>query len=141
MKNKPVIIWEKWVDPFGFDDQQEDDLDSEYTDSYDDEEELLQESLKPKKIKCQIINTPFGLVPINENTASTKIFNFWSGHTNFSITVAIANIIENTDGVETLNVFTRYRFRIGIGKAFKDSFVMRAINNNVYNYLNINVSK
>jgi hypothetical protein len=67
--------------------------------------------------------------------ASSEIFNFWTGHSNFPITKKISDIIENTDGVETLNIFTKYRFRIAIGKSFKDSIVMTNINNNVYEYL------
>lgn len=129
-----TIIWEKWKDPLGFDDQENDDLDSVQESDYDDiyEDKPV---IKNKKIKCQLIHTPFGVIPINENTASSEIFNFWTGHTNFAITKNIADIIEATDGVETLNVFTKYRFRISVGKAFNDSNVMRTINENVYIYL------
>ena len=73
-----------------------------------------------------------GIIPITENTASNKIFNFWLGHTNFDITKDIALLIEETTGVETLDIFTRYRFRISVGKAFDDSSVMRNINKKVY---------
>jgi hypothetical protein len=134
-----IIIWEKWKDPLGYDDQEETDLDSDNTDIYNEDSDEYEidngNTAKIKKIKCQLISTPFGLIPVNENTASSEIFNFWTGHTNFAITQAISNIIEETDGVETLNVFTKYRFRIAIGKAFNDSAVMREINNNVYSYI------
>lgn len=73
---------------------------------------------------------------MNENTASGKLFNFWMGHTNFDISKKIAQIIERTDGVETLDIFTRYRFRISIGKAFNDSETMRNINKTIYGELN-----
>ena len=76
-----------------------------------------------------------GMIPMNEHTASGKIFNLWVGHTNFNITPGVANTIEETDGVETLDIFTRYRFRISAGKAFTDSVVMRSINTRVYNFL------
>jgi len=89
--------------------------------------------MQNKKIK--VIATPMGIVPINENTASGKIFNFWIGHTNFNITKYIADIIEKTDGVETLDIFTRYRFRIGIGKAFTDSRVMQHIQESIYSFM------
>lgn len=135
-----IIIWEKWKDPLGYDDQEEVNLDPEdsniYNDDIEDEDEIDHgHPAKIKKIKCQLISTPFGLIPVNENTASSEIFNFWTGHTNFAITQEISNIIEETDGVETLNVFTKYRFRIAVGKAFNDSAVMREINNNVYSYI------
>jgi hypothetical protein len=134
--NKPLVIWEKWKDPLGFE-EQEDTFSKNNKDYYNEEEDTIfeDEITKTKKIKCHIINTPFGMIPVNENTTSTNIFNFWSGHTNFPITNVVSDIIENTDGVETLNVFTKYRFRIAVGKAFNDSIVLRNINNNIYNYL------
>jgi hypothetical protein len=58
------------------------------------------------------------------------------GHTNFDISKKIAQIIERTDGVETLDIFTRYRFRVSIGKAFDDSETMRNINKTIYSELN-----
>jgi hypothetical protein len=76
-----------------------------------------------------------GIIPINENTASGKIFNFWLGHTNFDITKKIFDIIEKTEGVETLDIFTRYRFRISVGKAFTDSVVMKDIQESAYEQL------
>jgi hypothetical protein len=57
------------------------------------------------------------------------------GHTNFDITRRVAETIEITEGVETLDIYTRYRFRISVGKAFEDSMVMRTINKNVYKEL------
>lgn len=134
MNTKPIVIWEKWKDPLGFEDQ-EDSLDHTHKNSYDEEDLEEEELVKTKRLKCHIINTPFGMIPINENTASTNIFNFWSGHTNFPITQTISDIIESTDGVETLNVFTKYRFRIAVGKAFNDSLVLRNINNNIYGHI------
>jgi len=134
--NKYVIFWEKWKDPFGYD---EDNKQSNILDNppdYDDDPEppaYAEQSYK--KIKCKIIETPFGIMPFNENTASSEIFNFWTGHANFPVTLDIANIIDNIDGVETLNIFTKYRFRIAIGKAFIDSDIMRNINKSVYAYL------
>lgn len=135
--HKYKIIWEKWKDPFGGD-PEDDLLSQEDTDDneYDDEEDKVKDVLKgAKEVKCKIIITPFGAIPYTENTASSKIFNFWTGHANFSITKNIAEIIEDTDGVETLDIFTRYRFRISVGKAFQDSTVMRSINNQIYSFL------
>lgn len=139
MINQHKIIWEKWKDPLGYDDQEviesEGSLDHPEMIDEDDEENHTFIDKKIKKIKCHMITTPFGIIPINENTASSEIFNFWTGHSNFPITKEIADIIENTDGIETLNIFTKYRFRIAVGKAFIDSEVMRSVNHNVYNFL------
>jgi hypothetical protein len=132
--NNNIIIWEKWSDPFGSDENF-----SELSNRFEDDSEYGEDSYVYQKIisqnKYPIIATPFGIIPITESTSSSKIFNFWTGHANFSITKKISDIIEYTDGVETLSIFTRYRFRISIGKAFKDSDVMTNINNNIYYYL------
>jgi len=87
MKN--IIIWEKWRDPFGFEDNdmsEADDSSSQENDS-DYEDTTVK---KTTKIKTNIINTPFGMIPITETTDSCKIFNFWAGHTNFAITNQIS---------------------------------------------------
>jgi len=139
-KSEYTIIWQKWKDPFGEKDD-DIDIDEEYSNFFDEENEdeyldqksKVDELLNNKQIK--VIATPMGIVPINENTASGKIFNFWVGHTNFNVTKHIFKILENTDGIETLDVFTRYRFRIGIGKAFNDSAVMKNIQESIYSHL------
>lgn len=145
--NNNNIIWQKWFDPFGLDDNFEipnemsDDFDNFSDDILDEEDagsssiaEQMDNYLSSKKFKgkVKVIATPMGIIPLNDNTASNKIFNFWVGHTNFDITFNVASIIEHTEGVETLDIFTRYRFRVGIGKAFDDSIVMRNINNRIY---------
>lgn len=131
------IMWQKWSDPFGSDDIDllNDSMDSMYyndeaEEEPDDDSNNTIEMNQNKKIR--VIATPMGILPLTENTSIGQIFNFWVGHTNFDITKKIASIIENTDGVETLDVYTRYRFRVGIGKAFIDSDIMRNINDNVY---------
>jgi hypothetical protein len=134
------IIWQKWIDPFGRDEEAFDfdpyvgDYENDEEIDTDDENEELKIQKNPQAIKA--IATPMGIIPFNDNTASGKIFNFWMGHTNFDISKNIVNIIEKIDGVETLDVFTRYRFRIAIGKAFDDSQIMRNINKKIYNELN-----
>lgn len=140
-----MIVWEKWRDPYGSDDtseiskmisnmiQQQDDNDD--SENQDDETENKNSLETVVRGKIPMMITPIGLIPYTENTAASHIFNFWTGHSNFNITKPICDIIETTDGVETLDIFTRYRFRVGIGKAFKDSDVMRIINKNINEYL------
>lgn len=132
--NKTLIIWEKWIDPFGnntddiewngFQNKKNDD--DEYYDSYSDTNEKI-----PRYQKFNAIVTNMGIIPYNEHTDCSKIFNFWLGHTNFSITKQIAKILEEIDGVETLDIFTRYRFRVGFGKAFNDREVINNINTTI----------
>lgn len=133
-----LIIWQKWIDPFGEDDISDiEEAESKYVeDEYDSYDNENGKKSKPNIAKAmKVIATPMGIIPLNENTASGKIFNFWVGHTNFDITQAVCRIIEESHGVESLDIFTRYRFRISIGKAFNDSQVMTSIQNSVYNYL------
>lgn len=136
-----LIIWQKWMDPFGEDDDTEiQDIEPTFFDednTIDEEEDKkIKKDLKSiKNNSIRVMSTPMGIIPVTENTASSKIFNFWVGHTNFNISKKIAQIIEDTDGVETLDIFTRYRFRIAIGKVFTDSSVMKNINDNVYEHL------
>ena len=54
-------------------------------------------------------------------------FDCWIGHTNFNITTLIKNKLNEVDGIEVLNVVSRYRFFIGIGKMFKFSDVRKDI--------------
>lgn len=136
----PLIVWEKWVDPFGFDTDNEItdpffDDESETEENTDTETELVEHHFIKKTKNIRVISTPMGLIPMEETVPSGKIFNFWTGYTNFSVTKNIAYIIEKTDGVESLDIFTRYRFRVGVGKLFEDGEVMRNINSKVYDYL------
>jgi hypothetical protein len=138
MNNQNIIIWQKWQDPFGekdSDDLEQTEYDKFFSEEGTDEElENIKSDIFDKK-QIKVIATPMGIIPINENTASGKIFNFWLGHTNFDITKKIFDIIEKTEGVETLDIFTRYRFRISVGKAFTDSVVMKDIQESAYEQL------
>jgi hypothetical protein len=137
-----LIVWQKWFDPFGEDDAEQTEVHPQtYESEEDDETDFYEDSIQPQPLAKPIkaIATPMGLIPYNENTASGKIFNFWVGHTNFTITKDISKILEKIDGVETLDIFTRYRFRISVGKAFDSSRVMKKINDTIYDYLENNI--
>lgn len=144
---KPSIIWQKWVDPFygTENDSTHETLDEmleepSYIDDTNESEDsdIVNESKQTiySKERIKAIITPMGIIPMDEYSASSRIFNFWIGHTNFSISQDILDIIDTSDGVETLDIFTRYRFRIGIGKLFKPSEVMSDINHEVIKFLN-----
>ena len=147
MSKDNIIIWQKWLDPFwGDEDIEEDAMEqpeedmwsdsTEYPGEYSTDIEDKKNDSFPSKIKMtKVIATPMGLIPVNENTASGKIFNFWVGHTNFNITKSISAIIEKTPGIECLDIFTRYRFRIAIGKAFHSSEVMKNVQDSVYEHI------
>tara|TARA_R100000084_G_scaffold97150_1_gene51064 strand:+ start:131 stop:550 length:420 start_codon:yes stop_codon:yes gene_type:complete len=136
MSNK--IIWEKWVDPYlpenvesqwpDYEESQHRQEDVEDAEDNDNEPEI-------KRHLMYAISSPMGIIPYNEYSAPSKVFNFWVGHTNFNITQPVANIIESTEGIEILDIFTRYRFRIAIGKNFKDRNVMNTVNKLIGIYL------
>lgn len=143
MEQSKQIIWQKWTDPFGNDLEDNTGFDPYLGDYFEDdideppnENEKNHSQYERKTDPIKVIATPMGIIPMNDNTMSGKIFNFWIGHTNFNITGKIADTIEKTEGVETLDIFTRYRFRIAIGKAFDDSTIMRLINSRIYKELN-----
>lgn len=120
------VVWQKWIDPFL---TNTDDVESKepeepetYKDSYQKFEDKIlsnQQSQLPK-FNMPMMVSPMGIIPITEHNTPSKIFCFWMGHTNFDITAKIKELIEKTPGVETLDIFTRYRFRVAIGKAFID---------------------
>ncbi len=130
MSRNHLIVWEKWIDPF----DSEPDIAPE--ESEDSEAMLGDEQMLPPHhmIHTKAIITPMGVMPLHDLSMS-EMFNFWIGHTNFNLTKDIAGVIEQSDGVEILDVITRYRFRIGIGKIFTDRDVMKCINDNVYEFI------
>lgn len=136
-----LIVWQKWYDPLGEDDIDTDsDLVNEIEPEFYDQDLPEETEEQPAELQfyskpTKVILTPMGVIPYTENTASSKIFNFWLGHTNFNITPDIVMLIEQTDGIETLDIFTRYRFRISIGKVFDEKTVMLDINDRVYKFL------
>ena len=151
MKLNRKICWEKWVDPFGADTnnmewpgafgtidsdkkteiQALEDNGYEYEDDEDDEEEYGYPIKTHRQRPMGILSTPMGIIPITEHTNPTKIFNFWTMHTNFRITRNILKIVNETDGVESFNIFTPYRWRIAIGKAFSTDDVRSALQDNL----------
>lgn len=115
------IHWEKWVDPFVL--ENEDEHDGKYPG-------FIQEAEEPEKHKYKqpIIVGPWGIIPVTEMNRPSKTFNFWIGHTNFVIQHKIRDMIEEVSGVETLDVFSPYRMRIAIGKSFDEEEVKHLIN-------------
>jgi hypothetical protein len=123
------IVWEKWYDPLqsAIDDYKsllEDSFQEHFHMGHMPDEMLLD---RPFPIRGPVVVTNMGMVPIHEDNTPAKIFNFWIGHTNFDIDEQVSKKICETPGVEVFNVWTRYRFRLGIGKVFQDREVMADI--------------
>lgn len=120
-------------------------FDDEYEEDYDDDDEeewnedkyehpngQPKPSITHKKMRpVKILATPVGLVPMTEWTSPSRIFDFWTMHSNFRMTTEIQDILDNTDGVESLDVFSPYRWRISIGKAFNRSLVKERVMKNL----------
>jgi hypothetical protein len=132
------VYWEKWVDAYETDveslDKEEEEEDfgvEELEVSFGAPEEDFENNIK----NIQTIFTPFGVLPLTEHSLASKYFKFWVGHTNFKITQPFNSIISNIEGVETLDVFTPYRFRISVGKLFRDRDVMVSIKNSMVSHM------
>jgi hypothetical protein len=134
------IIWMKWRDPVAPlikskivepYEPDEDEFDPAYVDAretfgYDDRPNPYEEELQGG-YKGPVVVGPIGLVPLNETNLPSSLFNFWMGYTTFEVTDDLEDAIELVDGVETLDVFTRYRFRMAVGRAHDDKKVRRAV--------------
>ena len=71
--------------------------------------------------------TPSGLVPLHEGLCISTLYDLWVADCDFNITQGMCEDIEEVDGVETFDVATRYRFRVGIGRLFNGDAVRRDI--------------
>jgi copper chaperone CopZ len=113
MKNR--VRFDKWSDPF-----------AARNGSYSEEEGFYKDSYQ-KRYSGPAYLGPFGVIPIHEDSVPSKIYNFWMMHTNFNIDDKVIEKIENVPGVESLDVFSRYRARIGFGKIFNEETVQKKI--------------
>lgn len=135
------ILWLKWVDPLAHMVYQEESeselLRRSAQDSFlgDDESKSSNDDGRAGAANVgPCIVGPCGIIPLNESNLPGKIFNFWVMHTNFDLssitddkTTSYAQLIAVTDGVETIDVFTRYRARIAIGRVFSQDDVKKRI--------------
>lgn len=123
------IVWEKWYDPLK---SSIDDYKSVISDAFD--EHMAHEHVPAEMVldrafpvRGPILLSNMGPIPIHEGNTPDKIFKFWIAHTNFNITEEVHDKICKVPGVEVCNVWSRYRFRLGVGKAFTDREVMGEI--------------
>jgi hypothetical protein len=137
---EPDVHWELWVDPYiqdsvsGHDEDDDDDDDEDY-DDLDEDDDLegieslanLIESNKQVKRAAKLILTPSGAVPISDSFFASYYFKLWMGHTNFKLRKKHVIMIDQINGVESVDIITNHRFRVGIGKLFKDRDVMANI--------------
>lgn len=114
------IQWLKWEDPFLPKKREENINLQEQKDSFEGHDESIDRHIR-------VIAGPYGLIPLNENSITAKLYKLWVGHCNFDITESIKQKIEEVNGVEIFHVWTRYRFWLGVGNLFEDSEVHKKI--------------
>ena len=66
----------------------------------------------------RLVQTPLGIFHYEDKLRPSEKFDCWIGYTNFDITENVRDIIEFVDGVEALEVMSRYTFFLGVGKMF-----------------------
>ena len=66
----------------------------------------------------RLVQTPLGIFHYEDKLKPSEKFDCWIGYTNFDITQNISDLIECVDGVEALEVMSRYTFFLGVGKMF-----------------------
>jgi hypothetical protein len=66
---------------------------------------------------------------IIENIETSINFNCWFGHTNFDIRYSTVKKLKGIQGIELLEIKSRYRFLIGVGKAFDFPDVRKDLEN------------
>lgn len=130
------VYWEKWVDAYEQELEEETSIIEQLKSmdlEFSEEEEQLYEELSNEGMagfkSIKTIMTPFGMMPLTEQSLASNYFKFWTGHTNFKLLKSHINTISMVDGVETIDVLTPYRFRIAVAKLFIDRNVMASVRN------------
>lgn len=128
---KRRIGWEKWVDPLNFDVDldDEDDDDEEENDYTEREKKKYGHPSKARIRHMPVMQTRNGPMPMHEFTRPGYLYNFWVGHTNWPLTKKNQADLDRILGVESLDVFSPYRFRIAVGKMFTFADVRWRIHN------------
>jgi hypothetical protein len=129
------VYWEKWIDAFEEEDESLSEAVSEAEEQLTNEELLENEHLFHEVSHVRSIVTPFGILPLTEQTMASKHFKFWVGHANFKLTEDFYTVIGQHPGIETLDILTPYRFRIAVGKMFTDRDVMSGVRNDMVQYV------
>ena len=136
---KYIIMWQKWEDPLTqMKNQMTRKIRSQNIKSFGDDWDSYENGHHEHDFHMPIhaipmMSTPMGFMPAPMPDMSS--FNFFIGHTNFNITFDIWQIINGSPGVESLDIFSPYRFRMAVGKAFNESTVKSNIATTIKRYL------
>lgn len=105
------IEWVKWEDPF-------------CVGRPGDEDDNGSEEGEVRVVRSAAMVGPSGFLGFHEKGLVSRYYNFWVGHVDFRLNIGDVKKIKRVNGVESLNIATRHRFRIAIGKAFDEGDVM-----------------
>lgn len=125
-------MWEKWKDPL-LSNYKETEWPGFDLDANDNQIPIHTVDRQP------VLHTPFGMVSMVNDTMAANNFDFWIMHTNFDLTEGLISMIEQTPGVETLEIYTRYRGRIGfpMSELFNTGLIINSIDKIIHD-LNYN---
>jgi hypothetical protein len=134
------VYWEKWIDAF---EQEDNELDEEIQEMHEllKNEDLIEDMdedldlVKHSVSHIRSIVTPFGVLPLTEQTRASNYFKLWVGHSNFKLTEDFYKIIGQQPGIEALDILTPYRFRIAVGKMFVDRDVMKEVRDTMVKHI------
>jgi hypothetical protein len=118
MPNKQ-IAWEKWDENV----IEQEIVENFYEEYEEDESGMAEDALLFLEKIPNLVTTPMGMYQLHDKMSILNQFECWMGYTNFDITHLIKNKIEKIEGIELLNITSRYRFFVGIGKFFDFSDV------------------
>ena len=134
MANLPLpsgydVYWEKWIDAFEQEDSQLEEEIQEMQELLANEEGIDEdlEIVDHSVSHIRSIVTPFGILPLTEQTKASSHFKLWVGQSNFKLTEDFYKVIGQQPGIEALDILTPYRFRIAVGKMFVDRDVMKDV--------------
>ncbi len=122
------IAWERW-DEDVIEQEIVEEFYSDQLDQLDEEDEdgVVENAITFLEKIPSLVTTPMGMYQLHDKMNIMNQFDCWMGYTNFDITESVREVIEKTKGVELLNIMTRYRFFLGVGKLFDFSDVRREI--------------
>ena len=107
------IAWENWKEKVDYSPPE-----NKPEESTEDDEDIIEKSLLSAMEIPRLVQTPLGIFHYEDKLKPSEKFDCWIGYTNFDITQIISDLIESVDGVEALEVMSRYTFFLGVGKMF-----------------------
>mgnify|MGYP001489923786 CR=1 FL=1 len=107
------IAWENWKEKVDYSPPE-----NKLEEAVEEDEDAIEKSLLSAMEIPRLVQTPLGIFHYEDKLKPSEKFDCWIGYTNFDITQNVSDLIEFVDGVEALEVMSRYTFFLGVGKMF-----------------------